>query len=219
MRKLSEYAPQINMAFEKEKFVVKCTNGHFKAVGADMALEQTINKSPKSTSGIIGCSCKKKNFVAKWELVDHEMLAICNVQRELSGFKTNSYDIAVNHEFSHSETVVRERNVQAILTFMGTLENPFASAVEPNLHNIITKEVMPEVISNQVLGVIEIVCTAFVKFRKERLVEKSIRFSEPIHRTNLRTFHSIHKPVKCGKGSTKLSQTKDQHCQQHIEVA
>lgn len=79
---------------------------------------------------------------------------------------------------------------------------------------------MPEDIRNQLLGVIEIGRAAYVKLRKECLVEKSIRFSEPIHRTNLRTFHSIHKPVKCGKGSRKLSKTTDQRCQQRvIEVA
>ena len=56
MRKIPESASDIYLAFVEGKFVVKRTHGHFKAVGADMALEQTINKSQKSTSGIIGSS-------------------------------------------------------------------------------------------------------------------------------------------------------------------
>ena len=47
--------------------------GRFKAVGADLALEQTINRAQKSASGII-YSSRKKKFVAKWELIYHEML-------------------------------------------------------------------------------------------------------------------------------------------------
>ena len=54
MRKLPETAPEIHEAFLTGKFVVKRTNGRFKAMEADMALEQTIDKSQKSSSGIIG---------------------------------------------------------------------------------------------------------------------------------------------------------------------
>jgi len=48
-----------------------------------MCLEQTINKSQKSASGIIG-NTKKKQFVAQWEIIYHEMLAVVNVQQQMS---------------------------------------------------------------------------------------------------------------------------------------
>ena len=44
--------------------MVKRTPKQFKAVAADQSLEQTINRSQKSSGGIIG-STRKKDFVAE----------------------------------------------------------------------------------------------------------------------------------------------------------
>jgi hypothetical protein len=63
--------------FMAGKFVVKRQGGPFSDVAADMALEQTINKSSKSSGGIIG-STKKKVFVGQWNLTYHELLAVGN---------------------------------------------------------------------------------------------------------------------------------------------
>ena len=64
MLRLPQTAPTVHKAFMDGKFAVKRTPGCFNAVGADMALEQTINRSQKSPSGIIG-STRKKQYVAK----------------------------------------------------------------------------------------------------------------------------------------------------------
>ena len=58
--------------FMKGKHVVKRYQHKFMAASADMALEQTINRSQKSSSGIIGCT-KQKQFVAEWEITHHEL--------------------------------------------------------------------------------------------------------------------------------------------------
>ena len=68
MKQLPEYAPEIHQQFMLGNFVVKHTPGKFKAVAADMALEQSINRSQKSTSGIIG-STKRKTNVTRWEII------------------------------------------------------------------------------------------------------------------------------------------------------
>ena len=57
--------------FMKGKHVVKRYQHKFMAVAADITLEQTINISQKSSSGIIGCT-KQKQFVAEWEITHHE---------------------------------------------------------------------------------------------------------------------------------------------------
>ena len=62
MHKLPDTAPGVYQAFVAGKFVVKRTHGKFSAVGADMALEQTINRSQKSASGIIGNTRKKNSW-------------------------------------------------------------------------------------------------------------------------------------------------------------
>ena len=60
MHKLEQTAPTVHQAFVDGKFAVKRTPGSFNAVGGDMVLEQTINKSQKSPAGIIGNSRKKR---------------------------------------------------------------------------------------------------------------------------------------------------------------
>ena len=76
--KVTSYQTQhqiVYQAFMAGKFVVKRTHGKVNVVGADMALEQTINRSQKSASGIIS-NTRKKKFMAMWEISYHEMLAI-----------------------------------------------------------------------------------------------------------------------------------------------
>ena len=64
MRKLARDALSVFENFKAGKFMVKRTEGQFTAAGADMCLEQTINRSQKSAGGIIG-STKRKQFVAQ----------------------------------------------------------------------------------------------------------------------------------------------------------
>ena len=47
MKRLPSTAPDIHGSFCDGKFVVKHTTGRYKYFGADMALEQTINRSQK----------------------------------------------------------------------------------------------------------------------------------------------------------------------------
>ena len=68
MLRLPETAPRIYQVFLQGQFVVKRTPGMFKAVAADQSLEQTINRSQKSSGGIFG-STRKKDFVAEWEMI------------------------------------------------------------------------------------------------------------------------------------------------------
>ena len=59
-------------------FVVKTTQGKFNAVAPDMKLEQTINRSSKSSRGIIG-NTKALDYVTEWQLIYHEILDISNL--------------------------------------------------------------------------------------------------------------------------------------------
>ena len=51
MRRLPEAAPGVHQTFLQGQFVVKRIPGKFKAVAADQSLEQTINRSQKSSGG------------------------------------------------------------------------------------------------------------------------------------------------------------------------
>ena len=133
------------------KFAVKRTPGCFNAVGADMALEQTINKSQKSSAGIIGNSMKKR-YVAKWEILYHEMLAITNLHSEMSCSNPTTYELDVNRTFSAATTQSDESNILSIIDVIERNENPFSTtAKNDRLHNIMTKEIVSEDISQQLL--------------------------------------------------------------------
>ena len=96
MRKLPEDAPTVSENFKAGKFVVRRTQGKCNSVGGDMCLEQTINRSQKIAGGIIG-STTRKQFVAQWEIIHHEMLAVVNLQCEVSGVVTQSTELLANH--------------------------------------------------------------------------------------------------------------------------
>ena len=113
MLHLPETAPRIYQAFLQCQFVVKRTPGKFKAVAADQSLEQTINRSQKSSGGIIGCT-RKKDFVAEWEMIYHEIIAVSSLHRELSGSKPFYHELTVNLEFSDAETNRHDRIHRAI---------------------------------------------------------------------------------------------------------
>ena len=54
LKNLSTKHPALYQQFILGDFVVKTNEGSFNAVACDMKLEQTINRSAKSTMGIIG---------------------------------------------------------------------------------------------------------------------------------------------------------------------
>ena len=120
-----------------------------------MCLEQTINRSQKSSAGIIGSS-KRKHFVAQWEMIYHEMLAVSNLHREVSGSKPGGQELS--HEFTTADTDADEKKVQAMTSFIEGNENPFRvlPTGEAKLHNILTQEIMTEEIRSQILSVKEI---------------------------------------------------------------
>ena len=112
MHKLADTAPEVYKVFIAGKFVVKQTHGKFNAVGADIALEQTINRSKKSASEIMG-NTRMKKFVAMWELTYHEMLAISNLFRELCGV---TYTLSGERVINKAEVSIGGLKVQAIIT-------------------------------------------------------------------------------------------------------
>ena len=62
MRQLPDEFPEIYDHFKNREFVVKGKPGTFNAVSPDMKLEQTIQRSRKSQSGIIG-QTGRNNYV------------------------------------------------------------------------------------------------------------------------------------------------------------
>ena len=193
MCRLPETHPYIHDMFMAGKFVVKRQGGPFSAVAADMALEQTINKSSKSSGGIIG-STKKKVFVGQWNLTYHELLAVGNAFRQVSGVKATNTELNVSNRFSASQTATNENSVTAMIHYVEKFENPFHVTDDPEarkLHNILTRAVMPDDIRHDLLAMKENGDNNYQKFRKERYIDKAVPLSSVIHRVNIKTFASV----------------------------
>ena len=104
----------------KGKFSVQTTKGSFKAVAPDMKLEQTINRSQKSTGGIIG-QTKSDAYVSEWELVYHEILAISNCFSDMTASKTRTGP-DLHHELSGRISKVlhkKTNDVQQLILIRG----------------------------------------------------------------------------------------------------
>ena len=125
-----------------------------------------------------------------------------------------------NMYISKAEIATGEKKVQAIIATIERNENPFQFVPwQVKLHNILTQEVMPDDIRSQLLSGMETGTKAYEALRKERFVEKSVRVSSTIHRTNLKTFLSIHKHEKENKGKSSGKKKEDAQMRCSTEIA
>ena len=190
MQKLKDTAPDVYESFVKGKFSVKRTSGNFNSVGVDMCLEQTINRSSKGKGGVVG-ETKRKEFFTMWNLIYHEMLGVNNLGREISGAQLDKRELVLHHKDTAAEIKRGEQNIRTMMEYILSKENPLALTSEPRLHHILTQEVMPEGIRNDLLDVLENGERIYHQFRKNRFLEKNEKISDTIHRNNITTFVSI----------------------------
>ena len=123
------------------------------------------------------------------------------------------------HVISKAEIATGEGKVQAIISTIERNENPFQlDPYQVKLHNILTQEVVSDDIRSQLLSVKEIGTKAYETLKKERFVEKSVRLSSTIHRTNLKTFLSMHKSEEESKGKSSGKKKEDAQMRHTIEV-
>ena len=221
MMKVETELPELHEKLLAGQFVVKRTPGKFKAVGADMCLEQTINKSQKSSGGIIG-STKKKQYVAKWELLYHEMLGVGNLFRELSGVNPCNTELTLNHEFRIQETIASEMKIADMVSFIVAHDNPchVSTDTEPQLHNIMSQEIMTPAIRESLLNIDKKGEELYATFRRERYINKCKKLSDPIHRNMAKTFKDIRSDPTRNVSKKNNEQKKDfANAQRLIDLA
>ena len=74
--------PDLYTHFMQGDFIVQTTAGSLNAVSGDMKLEQTIQRSSKTSHGIIGRT-RNLSYVTEWQMIYHEVLAIKYALQEL----------------------------------------------------------------------------------------------------------------------------------------
>ena len=142
------------------------------------------------------------------------MFSVSNVYRQVTGVKGHYYDLSTNHEFSSSEVDSSEQKVTDIIHMINgyvyCYENPFSHQCnEKTLHNIMTKQIANEVISNlDLLTVQKLGKTSYIKHKTERYVKKFVQISAIIYRSNIKTFESSEVKDKTQGSNAKINRPK-----------
>ena len=102
-------ALKIHEKFRDGYFVIKRSSVPFSAVAAGMCLEQTINRSSKTSGGIIG-NTKRKEFVARWNIIHHELMSVNHVFPEIAGIPLHNTELTVNFILL---TLNKHRNIKS----------------------------------------------------------------------------------------------------------
>ena len=186
MRRLPETAPSVYENFEKGSFSIKEKPGRFTAVGGDQKLEQSINLSSKCSDGVIG-HAKQKQYVAQWDLIYHEMMAIKNLHRQYANVMERTHETYTHHQSSQATTDRKEAHLQEMMRFIEEKGSPLSVGTSPTLQNFATKELMSDNIRNDMLNAYTKGKEKYLTFRKERFLQKTTRISNTIHRANLKT--------------------------------
>lgn len=82
------------------------------------------------------------------------MLAVVNLQRQVSGVVTPSTELSVNHEFNLSATRSSETLIQDMIKYVEEHDNHVTLPGEggkDKLHNILTQEIMSREIRDNLL--------------------------------------------------------------------
>ena len=125
IKKLETENPYLYEKLMQGHFVVKDKEGNFNSVAPDMKLEQTIQKSQKSSKGIVG-QTRKSNYVAEWQLVYHEVLMICNMFCSLiSADVVDQRETVHHHDMVGKKGEIFNENVSRLLIFMQYHGNPY----------------------------------------------------------------------------------------------
>ena len=192
MRLLQETSKTFYENFMEGSFSIKDGFQKFTAVGGDQTLEQTINLATKRSDSVIG-NVRKKHFIAKWDMIYHEIVSIKTVYSEYAMVFDSSFEGWQHHEFSPKFTKRIEDQIQKVLNFIEEKGSPVSKYCTTILQNVVSKQLMTEEIRENLLNFTDLGKKKYCQFRSKVLLEKSTRISTSIHRLNLKNMTTVSK--------------------------
>ena len=193
--------PEVYKHFQDGKSVVKTNAGYFKAVAADMKLEQSIHRSKNDPREIIG-QTKHQAYVTEWELAYHEVLAISKSYGEISE------SVLANTDANLLYKELRNRNIweyiEAVNKFFLFIKE--RSNIPMNLYHFTSGQLVDPEISAKILEFFDKGLTEYLIFREKRYLQKSKKLGKTIKLFKLPAF--IPKNTTEKKGITKVSAKK-----------
>ena len=104
-----------------------------------------INRSQKSVGGIIG-QTRQREYITKWEIVYHEILAISNTFRDLTHPKLGSNETNVHYKLDKNFCKFFNTDVD------NEKGNPYVM-LELNFYNITSKEIFSDIVGQKFFNV------------------------------------------------------------------
>ena len=223
MRKLPSEHPSIYKEFKGGNFVVKTNKGYFNAVGADMKLEQKIQRSKKGSGGEIG-QTKNEGFVTEWEIVYHEILSISKLHKDVTGSLLTTSDATTLHkELTQRKILEYNEAVTEVFTFMNSKGNPYLGNAETKLYHFISGELVSDKAKERLLQYFDHSKKEYSSFRKERFISKEKSLSYSIKRVNLPSFllkvNDQKNTTQTIKSIEKLTMKKMSKCTKDLDIA
>ena len=211
LKQLKIKHPDLYQEFLKGNHVIKTRDGKFNAVAPDMKLEQTIQRSAKSSGGIIGAS-KKVDYVTEWSLIFHDVLDICNWFRELTGAdKGGNTENIPHHQLKNSKITEVNDHIQRLVNFMKAYGNPFIiDENDKELKNFVSQVYADREVAQVYRGFFDETQELYQQFQENVYVHKTQLLSEKISKYRLMPVDYIPKQAedkarKEVKKSEKLS--------------
>ena len=186
MRLLSISEPSVQIEFEAGSHSVNQSANSFNMVWTDMALEQSENRDTKTLGGIVNFSTNP-GAVNRWFLTAHVHESVTRSLKKMCGL-----DIKEDHSHHKESGLQRlargEPDAQKITTLLSTcMKNPFqvTEDEESSLLNIITGQVPPKEIENQLLNTQTKGLNYMDEFVDERLIKKDKGFFDTLSKLQL----------------------------------
>ena len=201
---------EVYLEFLNGGFVVKRNKGKFNSVAPDMALEQTIQRSAKSTRGIIG-ETKSKSYCAEWSLIYHDVLSIVNDYRTVTNSqKRGNNETLLHNHLTDSKILEYNSCLDSIVAFMKTHGNPYSDSSDGKLKIFATQAHAADEVAKTRLDFESTSTANFKGFHDRVFVQKSSSLFDKIPRSYLPSINQsilkANEADKSSKSSLKSSQ-------------
>ena len=151
----------------------------FCAIGADHSLEH-INRSMKVSGGIVRI-IRNPTACLKFLLISPELTWLSKEAKDIA--RLSSMLQTHHHGLSKSIVARHDRNIQELISAIRGFTNPFTEEAK-ELHNIVTKAVMPEGVRQDLISEPDIGTNLAEKFIAEHLTIGTVNFWAPLKKRN-----------------------------------
>jgi len=187
---ISQTHPGAEALLERYGFSVARSSVPACRVPVDMAIEQTINKSAKTSGGIIGFT-KNMDAYRRWCITQHERASFLDATQE--HLEIRSKYSTLRSSCSQYELKSSNAEVNRLVTAFGNFINQFRipDSSCDFLYCISSGQPASEEAESDLLGYIKKGEDATAKFIRQRLETKEVKFHDTMKKMHLQTFKSM----------------------------